>query len=72
MALSASSMASRIKTNIAAVADPSTFPDKTAYADACRQAMCQGIIDEIKANGLVTVVLTSGAGVPGGGNGTIT
>lgn len=70
-------MWSRIKANIAAVtasqgSDPTAA---NAYRDAVGQAMCQGIIDEIKANAVVSVTSVSGvqtgAGVSGSGTGTI-
>ena len=72
MALTKASMAAKIKTALAAVGDPAGYASPQAYADACRQAMCEGIIEEITTNGLVAVVLMTGAGVPGTGNGTIT
>ena len=71
MALTAASMALKIKTRIAAVAaiQTSVAGDTLAYRDAVMVAMCQGIIDEIQANGVAVVV-----GVQSGGstiNGTV-
>jgi len=61
MALTASSMASRIKAAIAAITpvqgtDPA---GAIAYSDSVTNAFCQGIIDEFVANAVVTT--TSGA-----------
>lgn len=57
MALNANSMAAAIKTRIAAVSavQSSVDGDTLAYRDAVMVAMCQGIIDEIHANGVAVV-----------------
>lgn len=72
MALTKASMAAKIKTALAAVGDPATYGTPQAYADACREAMCEGIIEELTTNGVLVVasaaVLTGGAP----GTGTIT
>ena len=69
MAMSASSMWSRVKANIAAVTpvQGSGASAANAYRDAVGIAMCQGIIDEIKANAVVTVtgVTAGGSTAPG-------
>lgn len=65
MALSAASMAARVKAAIAAVPPQQVDSggDPTAYRDAILLAMCQGIIDEITANAEVDVTAGSSAGV---------
>lgn len=57
MALNANSMAAAIKARIAAVSavQSSVDGDTLAYRDAVMVAMCQGIIDEIHANGVSVV-----------------
>ncbi len=57
MAMSASTMWSRIKANISAVTPVQTSDPATAnsYRDAVGQAMCAGIIAEIIADAVVTV-----------------
>lgn len=61
MALSKESMAAFIEARLAAVDHTQTNSAGAAgnYKDQCLQAFCQGIIDEITANGVVTT--TSGA-----------
>ena len=61
MPLTAESMAAKRKARIAAVSPIQSDDPKAvkAYADAIRVADSQGIIDAIKADGLVTT--TSGA-----------
>jgi hypothetical protein len=76
--MTAASMWTRIKANIAGVAPVQGSGSAAAntYRDAVGQAMCQGIIDEIKANAVVGVIsvsgVTPGGGVSGSGAGTIT
>lgn len=65
MAMTSASMWSRIKANIIAItpvqgSDPAAA---NAYRDAVGQAMCTGIIDEIKNNQTVT---SSGSDPQGG------
>lgn len=61
MALNATSMMQKIKAHMAAVGayQGSGGPDTLAYRDLQLTAMCQGIIDEIVENAVVTT--TSGA-----------
>jgi hypothetical protein len=65
MAMTASSMQSRIKSNISGITpvQGSGASAANAYRDAVTVAMCQGIIDEIKAN---MTVASSGADPQGG------
>lgn len=64
MALTATSMMAKVKAAIAAVpaqqVDSGSSAD--AYRDAILLALCQGIIDEIKANAEVPVTGGSSAG----------
>lgn len=53
MPLTASSMASKIKTYVEVVIRASG-PVDVSRQDAVLNAMCQGIIDEITKNGIVT------------------
>jgi hypothetical protein len=68
-------MAAKIKTALAAVGDPSGYVSPAAYADACREALCLGIIQEIQTNAAVAVPsvsgVTPGGGISGPGTGTI-
>lgn len=66
MALSASSMASKIKAHIDAVAKETNLGDASARRDAVTLALCQGIIDEIVANSEL-VPLTTDGGTAGSG-----
>lgn len=56
MAMSATSMAARIEANIAAIppVQGSTSGPANTYRHQVLIAMCQGIIDEIKAGAVVT------------------
>jgi len=69
MAMDKASMANRIKMHLAAVGNPSEFGTPVAYADACRVAMCQGIIEEIQANAVVNVESVSGVVAGGAASG---
>ena len=64
MALTAASMAAKVKAAVAAVPpqqfDSGSSPE--AYRDAVLLAMCQGIIDEITSNAEVPVTAGSSAG----------
>ena len=77
MAMTSASMWSRIKANIAGVSPVQGSGSAAAntYRDEVGQAMCQGIIDEIKANAIVSVTsvsgVTPGSGTSGPGTGTI-
>lgn len=77
MAMTATSMQARIKANVAAVTpvQGGSTTAANAYRDAVMAAMCQGIIDEIKSNAVVTVAsvsgVTPGSGTSGTGSGTI-
>jgi hypothetical protein len=76
MAMTAASMKARIRTAQAAIAAPANNAGAAAaYSDAMLQALCQGIIDEIKAAAVVTVTnvsgVTVGGGVSGPGTGTV-
>ena len=75
MALAKASMAAKIKAAITAVGDPSGYITPAAYADACREAMCLGIIQELQTNAAVAVAsvsgVTPGGGASGPGTGTI-
>lgn len=68
MALTAASMASKVKAAIAAIApvQGSSAANAAAYRDAVLQAMCQGIIEEVVANSEL-VPLTSDSGAAGAG-----
>lgn len=77
MAMTKESMWTAITGHMAGIA-ASQGTDKAAanaYRDLIGQAMCQGIIDEIKANAVVTVTSVSGVqpggGASGPGTGTI-
>ena len=71
MALSASSMASRIEAYMAAVSNPQIVGagSITSYRNALMVAMCQGIIDEIHSDAVVHTVDSRGDTC---NNGTIT
>lgn len=71
MALSAASMKARIESYTAAVGavQVSTPGPANAYRDAILQAFCQGIIDEIHANAVVSTVDSRGDTC---NNGTVT
>ena len=74
--MTASSMWSRVKANISAITPvQGSSAAANAYRDQVGQAMMQGIIDEIKANSVVTVTsvsgVTPGGGVSGPGTGTV-
>lgn len=60
MAMTKASMAAKIKTAMAAVPAPasSSPADLEAYATAIREAMCQGIIEEITQHAVVNVTVT--------------
>ena len=70
MAMTASSMASRIETYMSAITPSQSSTNNTAYRLQMLEAMCQGIIDEIKTDAVVTVTGVT----PGGGtaSGTVT
>lgn len=68
MAMTAASMKTRIRTAQAAISAPANNgAAAAAYSDAMLQALCQGIIDEIKAGAViqVTAVTAGGATAPG-------
>jgi len=62
MALSAASMASKIKAAVDAVAKEQNLGGATARRDAVTLALCQGIIDEIVANSQLVPVSTDSDG----------
>jgi len=76
--MTAASMANRIQSAIDGIGDPSEFPSPRAYAEACMQALCAGIILEIQTNAQVMTTVTvasvsgvvTGPGVSGPGAGT--
>lgn len=78
MALTAASMKAKIRAAMAAVPPPAanTAEAALAYSDALVEALCQGIIEELTQNGVVTIASVSGVqtggGVSGPGTGTIT
>jgi len=75
MAMTKVSMAAKIRTAMALI-PPSTgtAASTSAYSDAIIQAMCDGIIQEIHANAVVsssvTIPTTGAAGSPSAGTAT--
>ena len=67
MAMTAASMANRIESYMSAVAPAQGTTNNTAYRLQMLEAMCQGIIDEIKADAVITVtgVQAGGSTAPG-------
>ena len=61
MAMTKAGMAAKIKAAQAAVGDPGDYGSPQLYADACMEALCQGIIEEIQATGQTSTTIAGGS-----------
>lgn len=72
MAMTPSSMASKIKAYVNAQGMATGIADADAHQNAVLLAFCQGVIEEIQQHAVANVVTTDSNGDSGTGVGTVT